>query len=77
MAHYLVPKYYSEAWLQSGSDVVPRLAPDEDHEVSLNRTKCFKKMFPNSYDLRRINAEYRMFSGSLGFFSGSHVIESS
>lgn len=76
VAHYLVSKYYSEAWLQSGSDVVPRIAPDEDHEVSLNRAKCFKKMFPNSDDLRRF-AEYRMFSGSSGFFSGSHVIESS
>ncbi|KAL8094381.1 hypothetical protein AgCh_036057 [Apium graveolens] len=68
MAHSLVPKYYSQSWLESGSGIVPRVAPNEDQEVSLNRAKCFKKMFPNPDDLRKVNAEYGMFSAALGFF---------
>ncbi|XP_074374390.1 uncharacterized protein LOC141714792 [Apium graveolens] len=76
MAHSLVPRYYSEAWLKSGGGIVSRVAPNEDKEISLNRSKCFKKMFTNPEDLRKINAEYGMFSGgALGFFSVSHVIE--
>lgn len=34
-----------------------------------------KKMFPNPDGLRNINAEYMIFSGVLGFFSESHVID--
>ncbi|XP_074374238.1 uncharacterized protein LOC141714626 [Apium graveolens] len=68
MAHSLVPKYYSQTWLESGSEIVPRVAPNEDQEVSLNRAKCFKKMFPNPDDLRKVNAKYGMFSAALGFF---------
>ena len=75
MAHYLVPKYYSDAWLNSGSGVIARVAPNEDREVSLNRAKCFKKMFPKQDDLRKINDEYGKFSGALGFFSEPHVLK--
>ncbi|WOH11569.1 hypothetical protein DCAR_0831058 [Daucus carota subsp. sativus] len=75
MAHSLVPKYYSDAWLNSGSGVIARVAPNEDREVSLNRAKCFKKMFPKQDDLRKINAKYGKFSGALGFFSEPHVLE--
>ena len=47
MAHSLVPKYYSEYWLQGGSNGVRRQAPNEDEEVSLNRDKCLRRLFPN------------------------------
>lgn len=75
MAHYLVPKYYSESWLEGGSGIVPRVAPNVDQEVSLNRDKCFKKMYTNPDDLKKIYAEYGQFSGTLGFFSEAHVME--
>ncbi|XP_074302545.1 uncharacterized protein LOC141634184 [Silene latifolia] len=75
MAHSLVPKFYSEFWLQRAAGTIPRIAPNEDHEVSLNRDKCFKKLFPNPDDLRRVYVEYGMFSGGLGFFSEPHVME--
>ncbi|XP_074377694.1 uncharacterized protein LOC141719213 [Apium graveolens] len=75
MAHSLVPRYYSEAWLKSAGGIISRVAPNEDLEISLNRSKYIKKMFTNSENLRKINAEYGMFSGDLGFFLKSHVIE--
>ena len=64
MAHSLVPKYYSEAWLQNGNSTVQRLAPNEDREVSLNRDKCFKRLFPNLDDLKKAYVEYGAFSGA-------------
>lgn len=52
MAHSLVPKYYSEAWLQSGKGV-PRVSPHADREVSLMRAQCFNRLFPDTNDLRQ------------------------
>ncbi|KAK9697669.1 hypothetical protein RND81_08G052600 [Saponaria officinalis] len=75
MAHALVPKYYSESWLQSGTGIDPRVPSNEDNEVSLNRDKCLKKMFPNNDDFKKVYAEYGMFSGGLGFFAETHVAE--
>lgn len=75
MAHSLVPKYYSETWLEGGSSLVPRVAPNEDQDVSYNRDKCFKKMFTNPDELRKVNAEYGQFSGTLGFFGEAHVMD--
>ncbi|KAL8532305.1 hypothetical protein ACS0TY_008778 [Phlomoides rotata] len=60
MAHSLVPKYYHEAWLQSGNRI-PRIAPHEDNEVPLNRSGCFKKLFQNTSDLKKML--------NLGFFT--------
>ena len=65
LAHSLLPKYYNEAWLQGGGNGVQRLSFNEDEEVSINREKCFKRLFPNSNDLRKIYAEYGAFSTSL------------
>ncbi|PWA83414.1 hypothetical protein CTI12_AA168450 [Artemisia annua] len=75
MAHSLVPKYYSETWLEVGSSLVPRVTPNEDQDVSYNRDKCFKKMFTNPYELRKVYAEYGQFSGTLGFFGEAHVMD--
>ncbi|XP_059650540.1 uncharacterized protein LOC132296346 [Cornus florida] len=75
MAHSLVPKYYTEAWIRGGSDGVPRLSPHEDQEVSSNRSKCFKQLFSNQDDLRKVYIEYGAFSSGSGYFNESHVID--
>ncbi|XP_028095181.1 uncharacterized protein LOC114295183 [Camellia sinensis] len=75
MAHSLVPKYYCRAWLQDGSNGIPRISPDEDHEVSMNRSKCLKRLFPNQPDLRKVYAEYGAFSSGSDYFNWPHVID--
>ena len=61
LAHSLVPKYYNEAWRQGEGNGVQCLSLNEDEEVSINREKCFKRLFPNSNDLRKVYAEYEAF----------------
>lgn len=75
MAHSLVPKYYCDAWLNGGGNGVTRVAPHEDHEVSINRSKCFKRLFPNQTDLRKVYTEYGAFSTSSEYFGQPHVID--
>ncbi|KAL7189416.1 hypothetical protein ACSBR1_039122 [Camellia fascicularis] len=75
MAHSLVPKYYCHAWLQDGSNGVPRISPHEDHEVSMNRSKCLKRLFPNQTDLRKVYAQYGAFSSGSDYFNQPHVID--
>lgn len=76
MAHSLVPKYYCEAWLQEEtSGGVQRVSPHEDNEVSLNRSKCFKRLFQDPNDLRKVNAEFGAFCSGSDFFNQSHIIE--
>ncbi|XP_059635859.1 uncharacterized protein LOC132278046 [Cornus florida] len=65
MAHSLVPKYYTKAWIGGGSDGVPRLSPHEDQEVSLNRSKCFKRLFSNQDDLRKFISNMELFQVDL------------
>ena len=74
MAHSLVPKYYSNVWLQGGNNGVQQLSPHEDQEVSLNRSKCFERFFRNPNDLRKVYVEYGTFSSGLGYFNQPHVI---
>ena len=57
--------------------MVPRVAQNEDQDVSYNRDKCLKKMFTNPDELRKVNAEYGQFSGTLGFFGEAHVMDAS
>ncbi|KAK6123206.1 hypothetical protein DH2020_043063 [Rehmannia glutinosa] len=76
MAHSLVPKYYCEAWLQGGTiGGAPRVSPHEDHEVSMNISKCFKRLFQNPTDLRKAYVEYGTFSSGSEFFNQAHVID--
>ncbi|CAA3008821.1 pentatricopeptide repeat-containing At1g64100-like [Olea europaea subsp. europaea] len=75
MAHSLVPKYYCEAWLKDGINRMPRIAPHEDQEVSVNRSKCFKRLFPNSNDLKKVYIEYGAFSSGSNYFNQPHVID--
>ncbi|KAL8473464.1 hypothetical protein ACS0TY_030338 [Phlomoides rotata] len=74
MAHSLVPKYYHEAWLQMGNHGILRIAPHEDNEVSLNRSKCFKKLFQNPSELRKVYAEFGSFSTGSDYFNEPHVL---
>ncbi|KAH7859352.1 hypothetical protein Vadar_026075 [Vaccinium darrowii] len=71
MAHSLVSKYYCDAWLNSGGIGVARVAPHEDHEVSLNRSKCLKRFFPNETNMRKA------FSNGFEYFSQAHLASSS
>ena len=51
LAHSLVPKYYCESWLRGGNNGIMRISLHEDEEVSINRNKCFKRLFLNPTDL--------------------------
>nr|GEY51166.1 hAT dimerization domain, ribonuclease H-like domain protein [Tanacetum cinerariifolium] len=44
LAHSLNPRYYSDAWLLDDST---RSAPYRDAEISQERMKCFRRLFPN------------------------------
>ncbi|CAA0806447.1 Unknown protein [Striga hermonthica] len=74
LAHSFVPKYYTDSWLKDG-DGVQRLAPHEDQEVSMNRVKCFKRIFEDPNDLRKVCMEYGEFSSATGLFSDSFIKE--
>ncbi|XP_074347289.1 uncharacterized protein LOC141686133 [Apium graveolens] len=45
MAHSLVPKYYIQTWLESGSGIVPRVAPNEARRFLLIGPSALKKCF--------------------------------
>ncbi|PWA41324.1 HAT dimerization domain, Ribonuclease H-like domain protein [Artemisia annua] len=65
------PRYYNDAWLLEDST---RSAPHRDAEISQERTKCFRRLFPNHDDHRRVLDErvldeYAMFSIKSRFFS--------
>ncbi|XP_058212945.1 uncharacterized protein LOC131324820 [Rhododendron vialii] len=74
MAHSLVLKYYSDAWLQSGKGV-PRVSPHEDREVSLMGAQCFNRLFPDTKDLRQVYLEFGAYSSGSGYFEQAHVID--
>ncbi|CAA0812071.1 Unknown protein [Striga hermonthica] len=65
LTHSLVPKCYTDSWLKDG-DGVQRLTPHEDQEVSMNRMKCFKRIFEDPNDLRKVCMEYGGFSSATG-----------
>ncbi|CAI9102498.1 OLC1v1000779C1 [Oldenlandia corymbosa var. corymbosa] len=75
-AHSLVPKYYSNAWLQGGgSGSMKRVAPHVDDEVSSNRFICLKRMFSESKQFKKVSKEYGMFATGSGPFNAPHVVE--
>ncbi|KAK9047980.1 hypothetical protein SSX86_033058 [Deinandra increscens subsp. villosa] len=65
LAHSLNPRYYTDAWLSIDP---ARVAPHMDGEVSLERQKCFKRLFPNEDEHKRVLAEYALFSMKGGHF---------
>uniref|UniRef100_A0A803N0I5 Uncharacterized protein n=1 Tax=Chenopodium quinoa TaxID=63459 RepID=A0A803N0I5_CHEQI len=63
-----------EGWLQASSNGVRRVAPNEDEEVSINRDLCFRRLFPNPDDLKKVYKEYGAFACGLDYFGQIHVM---
>ena len=55
-------------WLEENPMCVP---PHKDEEISVTRTECFKKYFPDPQERRSVNAEYAEFSSCLESFGDS------
>ncbi|KAJ9556720.1 hypothetical protein OSB04_011334 [Centaurea solstitialis] len=51
LAHSLHPRYYSDAWLLEDST---RCAPHMDGEISQERMKCFRRLFPNDDEYSKV-----------------------
>ncbi|CAH9068878.1 unnamed protein product, partial [Cuscuta europaea] len=64
LAHSLNPRYYSDQWIQEG---VGRSPPHMDNELSLERNKCFRRIFPSEERVKAID-EYANFSLKIGPF---------
>ncbi|KAL9689719.1 hypothetical protein QQ045_010108 [Rhodiola kirilowii] len=72
LAHSLNPRYYSHEWL---TEDVTREPPHTDTEVSMERRKCFKRLFPNQDDYIKVTNEYASFSLERGDFGDSDAIQ--
>ena len=59
-------RYYSEEWLDEDKT---RSAPHKDAEISQERGNCYKRLFPNTDECRRVLDEYALFSMKNGCFS--------
>ncbi|GJW60483.1 hypothetical protein Tco_0109818 [Tanacetum coccineum] len=55
LAHSLNPRYYSDAWL---SEDLARVAPHRDAEISQERIRCFRRLYPNVDDYDKILYEF-------------------
>ncbi|XP_057444020.1 uncharacterized protein LOC130736193 [Lotus japonicus] len=60
LAHSLNPRYYSVEWLAEDSS---RVRPHLDLEITRERTKCFKRFFPDPEERRKVNVEFAKFAG--------------
>ncbi|CAH1416645.1 unnamed protein product [Lactuca virosa] len=58
-------QYYSDAWLLEDST---RCAPHRDGEISQERMKCLRRLFPNDDEYSKVLDEYAMFSIKSGPF---------
>ncbi|XP_039043429.1 uncharacterized protein LOC120182547 [Hibiscus syriacus] len=63
--HSLNPRFYSDGWL---SEDPYRVAPHRDGEISRERMKCFRRLFPNDDDYDKVLDEFTCFSLKLGPF---------
>ncbi|CAH9062954.1 unnamed protein product [Cuscuta europaea] len=70
LAHSLNPRYYSDQWIQEGVGISP---PHMDNELSLERNKCFRRIFPSEERVKAID-EYSNFSLKIGPFSDPDCI---
>ncbi|XP_044495685.1 uncharacterized protein LOC123218332 [Mangifera indica] len=64
LAHSLNPRFYSEQWLEGGEGRVP---PHMDGEVSIERNKCFRRIFSEDERFKALD-EYANFSLKSGPF---------
>ncbi|XP_030959206.1 uncharacterized protein LOC115981177 [Quercus lobata] len=60
LAHSLNPKYYSIKWLSKNPK---RIAPHQDHEISMERSKCLERYFEDENEIRVMKVEFAAFSG--------------
>ncbi|KAK9048184.1 hypothetical protein SSX86_032853 [Deinandra increscens subsp. villosa] len=65
LAHSLNPRYYSDAWLLGDP---ARVSPHRDGELSQERQKCFRRLFPNNDEHSKVLEEYALFSMKAGPF---------
>ncbi|XP_057544010.1 uncharacterized protein LOC130823407 [Amaranthus tricolor] len=63
LAHSLNPRYYSDTWLK---EFPGRVAPHVDNEISTQRFNCFRRLFQDLEDRRKVNMEYAIFSARDG-----------
>ncbi|KAJ9542134.1 hypothetical protein OSB04_028640 [Centaurea solstitialis] len=68
----VVHHIYSDAWLLEDST---RCASHRDGEISQERTKCFRRLFPNDDEYRKVLDEYAMFSMKTGPFDDLHAFQ--
>ncbi|WVZ56169.1 hypothetical protein U9M48_006740 [Paspalum notatum var. saurae] len=55
----LIARYYSKKWIE---EVVGRVPPHKDEEISQMRMSCFKKFFRIPQELAKVKEEYARFS---------------
>ncbi|CAM8990676.1 unnamed protein product [Rhodiola kirilowii] len=72
LAHSLNPRYYSHEWLTEDASRVP---PHTYAEISMERRKCFKRLFPNQGDYNKVMNEYANFSLEGGDFGDSDSLQ--
>ncbi|CAA7040562.1 unnamed protein product [Microthlaspi erraticum] len=73
LAHSLNPRFYSEDWL---SEDFTRIGPHRDGEISCERIKCFRRLFPNDDEHTKVLNDYADFSMKMGSFDDLKCIES-
>ena len=69
--YFIFIRFYSASWLSDDSTRVP---PHKDIEVSSERTKYFRRLFPNGADYREVIAEYAWFFLKTGALADSVTI---
>ncbi|XP_052195081.1 uncharacterized protein LOC127803091 isoform X3 [Diospyros lotus] len=71
LAHSLNPRYYSDKWLQEKEG---RMPPHMDGDVSTQRMKCFRRLFPNPDERAIVDDEFADFSLKSGSFGDPYAI---
>ncbi|XP_010412735.1 PREDICTED: uncharacterized protein LOC104699084 [Camelina sativa] len=66
LAHSLNLRFYSDVWLNEDAT---RKGPYRDGEISRERTKCFRRLFPNDDEHTKVLNEYALFSMRTGHFA--------
>ncbi|XP_058729605.1 uncharacterized protein LOC131601743 [Vicia villosa] len=73
LAHSLNPRYYSIEWLSEDPNRVP---PHQDIELTDEREKCFRRVFPDADERRTVNIEFANFSdGREGFGNLDAIVD--
>ncbi|GKD68649.1 hypothetical protein Tco_1322739 [Tanacetum coccineum] len=67
LAHSLNPRFLCDDWLCEGS--LLRVPPHKDGEISYERMKCFRRIYPNEDDYDKVLDEFADFSLKAGPFS--------